>query len=82
MVRFLRICAPLDNPEFFKRLLIRPLKNADPSGTEILRVRHGFTCGIRPLTLACQALMAQICIRRTKEVRDLDSCNGLTLMSH
>lgn len=38
MVRFLRICSPLDNPENFKRLLLRPLKNADPSGTEILRV--------------------------------------------
>ena len=38
MVRFLRICAPLDNPENFKRLIIRPLKNADPTGTEILRV--------------------------------------------
>ncbi|VDB95911.1 unnamed protein product [Peniophora sp. CBMAI 1063] len=55
MVRFLRICAPLDNPENFKRLIIRPLKNADPSGTEILR-----------------ALMAQICMRRTKEMQDAD----------
>jgi hypothetical protein len=71
MVRFLRICAPLDNPENFKRLLLRPLKNADPSGTEILRVRTRRSAPRGSLTHGDQALMAQICMRRTKEVRPL-----------
>ncbi len=39
MLKFLRICQPLDNEDFFKRMLIRPLKNADPAGAELLRVK-------------------------------------------
>jgi SWI/SNF-related matrix-associated actin-dependent regulator of chromatin subfamily A3 len=39
MLRFLRICNPLDNPDYFRRLLLRPLKAGDPAGTELLRVR-------------------------------------------
>jgi SWI/SNF-related matrix-associated actin-dependent regulator of chromatin subfamily A3 len=38
MLTFLRICQPLDNEDFFKRLLIRPLKNGDPEGAELLKV--------------------------------------------
>ncbi|KAG7098688.1 hypothetical protein E1B28_000602 [Marasmius oreades] len=52
LLTFLRICQPLDNEDFFKRLLIRPLKDGRPEGAELLR-----------------ALMNQVCIRRTKEVR-------------
>ncbi|KZT19055.1 hypothetical protein NEOLEDRAFT_1142558 [Neolentinus lepideus HHB14362 ss-1] len=53
ILTFLRICRPMDNEDFFKRLLLRPLKDGSPSGAELLR-----------------ALMSQICIRRTKEMRD------------
>jgi hypothetical protein len=38
ILTFLRICNPLDNPDFQTRLLLRPLKNGDPSGVELLRV--------------------------------------------
>lgn len=53
ILTFLQICRPLDNEDFFKRLLLRPLKEGDPVGAELLR-----------------ALMTQVCIRRTKEMRD------------
>ncbi|KAH8108075.1 SNF2 family N-terminal domain-containing protein [Cristinia sonorae] len=53
LLTFLRICRPLDNEDFFNRMLLRPLKNGDPAGAEMLR-----------------ALMAQVCIRRTKEMQD------------
>ncbi|KIK67294.1 hypothetical protein GYMLUDRAFT_191953 [Collybiopsis luxurians FD-317 M1] len=53
LLKFLQICHPLNNDDFFKRLLLRPLKDGIPSGAELLR-----------------ALMAQICIRRTKEMQD------------
>ncbi|KAI6026131.1 SNF2 family N-terminal domain-containing protein [Pisolithus microcarpus] len=56
ILTFLQICRPLDNEDFFKRLLLRPLKEGDPVGAELLR-----------------ALMTQVCIRRTKEVKYL-SC--------
>jgi hypothetical protein len=35
---FLRICSPLDKEDYFNRLIIRPLKNGDPSGAELMRV--------------------------------------------
>ncbi|KAI6032893.1 SNF2 family N-terminal domain-containing protein [Pisolithus orientalis] len=53
ILTFLQICRPLDDEDFFKRLLLRPLKQGDPAGVELLR-----------------ALMTQVCIRRTKEMRD------------
>ncbi|TCD63046.1 hypothetical protein EIP91_006059 [Steccherinum ochraceum] len=53
ILTFLRICRPLDDEDFFKRMVLRPLKDGDPSGAELLR-----------------ALMAQVCIRRTKEMQD------------
>lgn len=40
MLTFLQICRPLDNEDFFKRLLLRPLKDGDPAGAELLRVRR------------------------------------------
>ena len=39
MLTFLKICRPLDSDDLFKRLLLRPLKNGEPSGAELLRVR-------------------------------------------
>lgn len=42
MLKFLRICRPLDDENYFKRMLIRPLKNAEPAGAELLRVRLAF----------------------------------------
>ncbi|KLO20367.1 hypothetical protein SCHPADRAFT_897662 [Schizopora paradoxa] len=44
MLKFLRICQPLDNEDFFKRMLIRPLKNADPAGAELLRALMNQIC--------------------------------------
>lgn len=38
ILTFLQICRPLDNPDFYKRLVLRPLKDGDPSGAELLRV--------------------------------------------
>ena len=38
ILTFLKICQPLDNEDFYKRLLLRPLKNGEPSGAELLRV--------------------------------------------
>lgn len=38
ILTFLQICKPLDSEEFFKRLLLRPLKDGLPSGFELLRV--------------------------------------------
>lgn len=37
MMTFLKICQPLDSEDFFKRLLLRPLKNGEPAGAELLR---------------------------------------------
>ncbi|KAL1760634.1 SNF2 family N-terminal domain-containing protein [Schizophyllum commune] len=44
LLSFLRICKPLDEEDFFKRLLLRPLKAGDPSGAEILRALMGQIC--------------------------------------
>src|SRR5882757_10070575 len=38
ILTFLKICQPLDNEDFYKRLLLRPLKNGEVSGAELLRV--------------------------------------------
>ncbi|KAI5889386.1 uncharacterized protein SCHCODRAFT_02585708 [Schizophyllum commune H4-8] len=43
LLSFLRICKPLDEEDFFKRLLLRPLKAGDPSGAEILRVSRSMS---------------------------------------
>ncbi|KAF5393242.1 hypothetical protein D9757_000687 [Collybiopsis confluens] len=53
LLKFLQVCRPLDDEDFFKRLLLRPLKNGMISGAELLK-----------------ALMAQVCLRRTKEMQD------------
>lgn len=38
ILTFLRICRPLDNEEFYNRMVLRPLKDGHPSGAELLRV--------------------------------------------
>ncbi|KNZ72866.1 Putative SWI/SNF-related matrix-associated actin-dependent regulator of chromatin subfamily A member 3-like 1, partial [Termitomyces sp. J132] len=44
LLTFLQICRPLDNEEFFKRLLLRPLKDGDPAGAELLRALMSQMC--------------------------------------
>jgi SWI/SNF-related matrix-associated actin-dependent regulator of chromatin subfamily A3 len=71
ILSFLQVCRPLDNEDFFKRLVLRPLKNGDPEGVEILRVCSDKVESCEILTTFTQALMSQICIRRTKEVSEI-----------
>ena len=69
ILTFLRICHPLDNEDMFKRLILRPLKDGDNSGAELLRVSlrtNHSNAGHRWSSL--QAVMSHVCIRRTKEV--------------
>ncbi|KAG2126297.1 SNF2 family N-terminal domain-containing protein [Suillus clintonianus] len=44
ILTFLQICRPLDNEDFYKRLLLRPLKDGDPSGAELLRALMSHAC--------------------------------------
>ncbi|KIJ68013.1 hypothetical protein HYDPIDRAFT_107592 [Hydnomerulius pinastri MD-312] len=44
ILTFLQICRPLDNEDFFKRLVLRPLKDGDPSGAELLRALMSHIC--------------------------------------
>ncbi|KAM6502461.1 SNF2 family N-terminal domain containing protein, partial [Amanita muscaria] len=44
LVKFLQICRPLDNEDFFKRLLLRPLKHGHAEGVELLRALMNQTC--------------------------------------
>ncbi|PIL34185.1 transcription factor [Ganoderma sinense ZZ0214-1] len=44
ILTFLRICRPLDNEDFFKRMVLRPLKDGDPSGAELLRALMSHIC--------------------------------------
>ena len=75
ILTFLRICRPLDNEDFFKRMVLRPLKDGDPSGAELLRVCLMSLAQSLPL-MSLQALMSHICIRRTKEVSSLCHVRG------
>jgi SWI/SNF-related matrix-associated actin-dependent regulator of chromatin subfamily A3 len=81
ILSFLQVCRPLDNEDFFKRLVLRPLKDGDPEGVEILRVCSDKAKSCKILNIFAQALMSQICIRRTKEVSEIlsRSCLSLTL---
>jgi len=42
LLSFLRVFRPLDDPEYFKRLLTRPLGRRDPTGAELLKVDKRF----------------------------------------
>ncbi|KII92184.1 hypothetical protein PLICRDRAFT_133581 [Plicaturopsis crispa FD-325 SS-3] len=44
ILTFLQICRPLDNQDFYKRLLLRPLKDGDPAGAELLRALMSHIC--------------------------------------
>ncbi|KIJ19024.1 hypothetical protein PAXINDRAFT_97103, partial [Paxillus involutus ATCC 200175] len=44
ILTFLQICRPLDNEDFFKRLVLRPLKDGDPAGAELLRALMSHVC--------------------------------------
>ncbi|KAF5380521.1 hypothetical protein D9615_004518 [Tricholomella constricta] len=44
ILTFLQICRPLDNEDFYKRLLLRPLKDGAPSGVELLRALMSHIC--------------------------------------
>ncbi|KAF8200953.1 SNF2 family N-terminal domain-containing protein [Pholiota molesta] len=44
LLTFLQICRPLDNEDFYKRLLLRPLKNGDTAGAELLRALMSHIC--------------------------------------
>lgn len=44
ILTFLRICNPLDRPDLQTRLLLRPLKNGDPAGAELLRAIMSHIC--------------------------------------
>ncbi|THH29944.1 hypothetical protein EUX98_g4232 [Antrodiella citrinella] len=44
ILTFLRICRPLDNEDFFKRMLLRPLKDGEPAGAEMLRALMSQIC--------------------------------------
>ncbi|PCH43964.1 hypothetical protein WOLCODRAFT_133049 [Wolfiporia cocos MD-104 SS10] len=44
ILTFLRICCPLDNEDFFKRMVLRPLKDGSPSGAELLRAVMSHIC--------------------------------------
>ncbi|PVF99077.1 hypothetical protein CPB86DRAFT_784078 [Serendipita vermifera] len=44
LLRFLRICNPLDQPEYFKRLLSKPLSKRDPQAVELLKILMNSCC--------------------------------------
>ncbi|EMD30973.1 hypothetical protein CERSUDRAFT_120235 [Gelatoporia subvermispora B] len=44
ILTFLRICSPLDNDDFYKRMVLRPLKDGNPSGAELLRALMSHVC--------------------------------------
>ncbi|KAF9222676.1 hypothetical protein BS17DRAFT_708165 [Gyrodon lividus] len=44
ILTFLQICRPLDNEDFFKRLVLRPLTDGDPAGAELLRALMSHIC--------------------------------------
>ncbi|KAF8210396.1 SNF2 family N-terminal domain-containing protein [Mycena galopus ATCC 62051] len=44
ILTFLQICRPLDNEDFFKRLLLRPLKDGNPAGADLLRNLMNHIC--------------------------------------
>ncbi|KAJ6594021.1 SNF2 family N-terminal domain-containing protein [Mycena capillaripes] len=44
VLTFLQICRPLDREDFFKRLLLRPLKDGDPAGADLLRNLMNHIC--------------------------------------
>ncbi|KIY67158.1 hypothetical protein CYLTODRAFT_490860 [Cylindrobasidium torrendii FP15055 ss-10] len=44
ILQFLKICRPLDSDDYFKQLLLRPLKDGDAAGFELLRALMNQVC--------------------------------------
>ncbi|OCH84706.1 hypothetical protein OBBRIDRAFT_891624 [Obba rivulosa] len=44
ILTFLRICSPLDNEDFYKRMVLRPIKDGNPSGAELMRALMSHIC--------------------------------------
>ncbi|GJJ06235.1 hypothetical protein Clacol_000425 [Clathrus columnatus] len=44
LLQFLRICHPLDNEEYFKRLILRPIAQTSPEGAELLKAVMSHIC--------------------------------------
>ncbi|KAL4074195.1 SNF2 family N-terminal domain-containing protein [Scleroderma citrinum] len=44
ILTFLQICHPLDSDDYFKRLVLRPLKDGNPAGAELLRALMSHVC--------------------------------------
>ncbi|KIP02391.1 hypothetical protein PHLGIDRAFT_297330 [Phlebiopsis gigantea 11061_1 CR5-6] len=44
ILKFLQICAPLDNEDFYKRMVLRPLKDADPAGVDLMKALMSSIC--------------------------------------
>ncbi|KAI0702988.1 SNF2 family N-terminal domain-containing protein [Cerioporus squamosus] len=44
ILTFLRICRPLDSEDFYKRMVLRPLKDGNPAGAELLRALMSHIC--------------------------------------
>ncbi|TFK94573.1 hypothetical protein K466DRAFT_509225 [Polyporus arcularius HHB13444] len=44
ILTFLRICHPLDSEDFYKRMVLRPLKDGNPAGAELLRALMSHIC--------------------------------------
>lgn len=71
LLSFLRVFKPLDDPEYFKRLLTRPLGRRDPAGAELLKVNKASIPFVNDSkTCSLQALMSSLCLRRTKDMLD------------
>lgn len=67
ILQFLRVCAPLDQEDYFKSLLLRPLTAGSAAGAELLKgvmgqiclrrtkeVRAAFGAGFWALTVGCR----------------------------
>ncbi|OSX66693.1 hypothetical protein POSPLADRAFT_1131555, partial [Postia placenta MAD-698-R-SB12] len=44
ILTFLQICRPLDDEDFYKRMVLRPLKDGDPAGAELFRGLMSHIC--------------------------------------
>lgn len=52
LLQFLRVCRPLDEPEFFRRHLTRPLSARSPEGAEVLKVGYIIQVKKKQLTIS------------------------------
>ncbi|THV02370.1 hypothetical protein K435DRAFT_963104 [Dendrothele bispora CBS 962.96] len=81
LLSFLQICSPLDNHDFFNRLLLRPLKNGDYNAVTLLRTLMNEICirrtkdmqdsSGRPLVPLPPVEMVLVPVALSKEAREL-----------